>query len=314
MTGIQAALSENDLSSLLADVQRAVAVAIRRGVSASDLTTFSIGGPLDALITLSTASEVSSVCRLLAQSSCDIRIIGNGSNVLVGDAGLSGVTVKLSGELRTVTQIAEGVFDVGAAASLMSLARRVSGEGLSGLEFAAGIPATVGGAVFMNAGAHGAELCERIVHIDCVRSDGSTVRFDVRDLPWRYRHSGLPAGCFVTSVRLKLVPGDKAEISARCAHNLEERRKRQPLSLPSAGSVFKNPSPEMPAGRVIEAAGLKGERIGGAQVSELHANWIVNPEKTAKAADVAALIALCQARVTERLGIDLVPEVRMWLE
>jgi UDP-N-acetylmuramate dehydrogenase len=195
----------------------------------------------------------------------------------------------------------------------MSLARRVSGDGFSGLEFAAGIPATIGGAIFMNAGAHGSEICERIVHVDAVMSDGSIERFDVRDLPWRYRHSGLPAGCFVTSVRLRVVPGDKARISALCAHNLDERRKRQPLSLPSAGSVFKNPSPDQPAGRLLEEAGMRGERVGGAQVSELHANWIVNPDKSASASDVLSLIALCQARVKARSGIDLVPEVRMWL-
>jgi UDP-N-acetylmuramate dehydrogenase len=110
-----------------------------------------------------------------------------------------------------------------------------------------------------------------------------------------------------------MVPGDRDSISELCAHNLAERRMRQPLSLASAGSVFKNPSPEQPAGKLLEEAGLKGERLGGAQVSELHANWIVNPEKTAKASDILSLIALCQARVKARSGIELTPEVRMWL-
>jgi UDP-N-acetylmuramate dehydrogenase len=298
---------------LLAELQRAVAVTVRRDVPAELVTTFAVGGPLEALVTLSSVEEVAAVCRVLGQHSCGGRIIGNGSNILVGDGGVTGITTKLSGALRTVAEVRDGEFDVGAAASLMSLARRVSGDGFSGLEFAAGIPATIGGAIFMNAGAHGSEICERIVHVDAVMSDGSIERFDVRDLPWRYRHSGLPAGCFVTSVRLRVVPGDKARISALCAHNLDERRKRQPLSLPSAGSVFKNPSPDQPAGRLLEEAGMRGERVGGAQVSELHANWIVNPDKSASASDVLSLIALCQARVKARSGIDLVPEVRMWL-
>jgi len=194
----------------------------------------------------------------------------------------------------------------------MSLARKLSDDGFSGLEFAAGIPASIGGATFMNAGAHGSEICERIFQVRGVLPDGSQRTWRREELPWRYRWSGLPAGVTVTSIELELVEGDKATIARACSAHLSERRARQPLSMPSAGSVFKNPSPTEPAGRVLEGAGLKGHRIGGAVVSELHANWIVNPEKQATAADVAQLIDYCRSRVREHSGIELEPEVKLW--
>ena len=132
------------------------------------------------------------------------------------------------------------------------------------------------------------------------------------ELPWRYRSSGLPTDFTVTSVLLRLTQGDRAGIARACAENLAERRARQPLALPSAGSVFKNPRPDLAAGRVLEEAGLKGERIGGAMVSELHANWIVNPDRKATAQDIRSLIDLCRQRVLKHSGISLEPEVRFW--
>lgn len=307
----------NQIDDVLSEIQPQLEASggtstIRRAVLGSDLSTFCVGGPVEALVTVSSAQELCAVRKIASAAGVPIAILGNGSNVLIADSGLAGILVKLAGRLRSVRSVGEGLFDLGAAASLMSVARKLSGEGFSGLEFAAGIPATCGGALFMNAGAHGAELGERVVSVEGVDSPGNVVRFEGSDLPWRYRSSGLPPEVFVTSARIRLTSGDSIAISAALAHNLAERRMRQPLTLPSAGSVFKNPSPERPAGRVLEEAGLKGARVGGAVVSTLHANWIVNPDRTATARDVAELIRLCQSKVRESSGVELQPEVRIW--
>ncbi len=286
---------------------------LREGLKGSTATTFGIGGPIRAVVTVDDAQELAAVRSLLWSAQQPVRNIGNGSNLLIADAGLDAWVIRLGAGFRGVEPLGGGALRVGGAASLMNVARRVSDEGLSGLEFAAGIPATFGGALFMNAGAHGAEIGERVVEVTGVMPDGAVKVWTHRDLPWRYRSSGLPAGVTVTSAVLQLCEGDRASIAELCAACLAERRARQPLALPSAGSVFKNPSPDLPAGRVIEEAGLKGARIGGAVVSELHANWIVNPNKEASAADVAALIAMCIERVKARSGITLEPEVKIWV-
>jgi UDP-N-acetylmuramate dehydrogenase len=299
---------------LISHVQRLVVAPVRERVPGSDLSTFAIGGGVRALVTIESEVELSAVVSLLAREGQDYRVIGNGSNVLFGDGELSMWLLKLGGGFRRTESRNLGVIEVLGGVPLMSFARRVSSEGLSGLEFAAGIPATVGGAVFMNAGAHGAEICDRIVEIRGVLPDGSLHTWSRGDLPWTYRRSGLPAGAVVSSVVLSLVEGDRAKIAEACAHNLAERRARQPLSLPSAGSVFKNPSVEQPAGMLLERLGMKGFSVGGAMISEMHANWIVNPKRKATARDVVAVIQACQERARQEAGIELEPEVRLWLD
>ena len=299
---------------LISVAQAQVVAPIRENVPGSTLTTFAIGGPVRAVVTVENVDELSRIVALLSGEEQDYRVLGNGSNVLFGDTALPLWIIKLGGGFRRVETFSRGEVEVFGSAPLMSFARKVSDDGLSGLEFAAGIPATLGGAVFMNAGAHGGEIASRIVEVGGVLADGSRVVWQRDELPWRYRHSGLPAGSVVTSVRLSLVDGDRTKISERCAHNLAERRARQPLSLPSAGSVFKNPSPELPAGMLLERVGMKGAAIGGATVSEMHANWIVNPKRQASAKDVVALIEACRAKALSDAGIVLEPEVRIWLE
>ena len=298
---------------LIPVVQSLVSSPLRENVLGSTLTTFAIGGAIRAVVTVENEDELSHVLTLLSKEGQKYRLLGNGSNVLFGDDPLALWVIKLGGGFRAIDAAARGELNVGGAVPLMSFARRVSDDGLSGLEFAAGIPASMGGAAFMNAGAHGAEICSRIVEVRGVLGDGSRVVWQRDELSWRYRHSGLPLGAAVTSVRLKLVDGDKAAISAACAHNLAERRARQPLSLPSAGSVFKNPSVERPAGMLLEQLGMKGRAIGGAVISELHANWIVNPKREATARHVVALIDACKERALTESGLRLEPEVRLWL-
>ena len=297
---------------LIAVVQGDVVTPIRENVPGSSLTTFAIGGLVRAVVTVEGVDELSKVLAILSREGQNYRVIGNGSNVLFGDSPLGLWVIKLGSAFRRVETVSRGELEVFGSVPLMSFARKVSDDGLSGLEFAAGIPATIGGAVFMNAGAHGSEICSRIVEVQGVLADGAGVVWKRDELPWRYRHSGLPSGSVVTSVRLSLVEGDRTTISERCGHNLAERRARQPLSLPSAGSVFKNPSPELPAGMLLERIGMKGAAVGGAMISEMHANWIVNPKREARARDVVDLIEACKAKALAEEGIVLEPEVRLW--
>jgi UDP-N-acetylmuramate dehydrogenase len=299
------------LKDLIPHVDALIAGSVRTDLLARDLTTLAVGGKVQAFVPIGTCEELRSVLALLDGEGQRIRVLGNGSNILVGDEGASGWILRLGGECKHIKRTTSGLFSLGAGNALMSTVRKICAEGFSGLEFAGGIPASIGGAVYMNAGAHGAELCERIVSVQGVRFNGEDVEWSSSELPWRYRSSGIPFDVVVTGVTLALTEGDAGLISSRCEEYLKERRARQPLALPSVGSVFKNPTPEMPAGKVLEDAGAKGLKMGGAEVSLLHANWIVNPNKTATAADVLALISRCQELGKGR-GFELEPEVRMW--
>lgn len=299
-------------ADLLPVVAAVVADRVRIDVPGASITTMAVGGPLRALITVEQVDELKRVLILLHAERQRIYPLGFGSNLVVGDDGLAGWVIRLGAGFRKVSDVAGGAFELGGACSLMSVSRKLSEEGLSGMEFAAGIPASIGGAVCMNAGAHGAEIGDCIEYVRGLLPDGTECEWRGVEVPWSYRSSGLPHGVVITSAVVKLVAGDRAAISKRCADNLAHRRATQPLALPSAGSVFKNPSAEQTAGMLLEQAGVKGLSIGGAMVSTLHANWIVNPEKRATASDVAALIDECISRVKQHCGVVLCPEVRVW--
>jgi UDP-N-acetylmuramate dehydrogenase len=296
---------------LLPYVSQLVAGRVRTDLLGRSVTTICVGGALPAVVTVESCAELSAVLRALHGEGERILVLGNGSNLLIPDGGIDGWVVRLGSGFKGITSSGNGLFLVGGAAPLMPTARRVCGDGFSGLEFAAGIPASVGGAAWMNAGAHGSEIGERVDSIRGFCFAGEFVEISGRDIPWRYRAAGLPRDLVVTEVTLRLAAGNPQEISRSCEHFLHERKARQPLALPSAGSVFKNPTASMPAGRVLEEAGVKGLTEGGAQVSTLHANWIVNPAKEASAADVQSLIASCQAAAAQK-GYTLHPEVQMW--
>lgn len=288
---------------------------VRSGILGADLTTYAIGGPLELLCEPETQEQLIQVVELLKQRAVAWRILGAGSNILVADEGIKEVVIRLGRGFRGSHVLSESpditIIEVGAAASLMTLSRTVSDQGLSGLEFAAGIPATIGGAVFMNAGAHGSEMAAVLGEITVLRGAG-VERIAARSLPFRYRHSGLSSEEVVIGASFVLRRGDRELVARQRAECLAERKARQPLSSPSAGSVFKNPSPKLAAGRLIEEAGLKGLVQGGAQVSTLHANWIINPGRRASAREVEALMAQCVETVADRTGVVLDPEVIRW--
>jgi UDP-N-acetylmuramate dehydrogenase len=194
----------------------------------------------------------------------------------------------------------------------MTVSRDLSQQGLSGLEFAGGIPATFGGAIFMNAGAHGHEISEVVTEVELLMSGGERNVLSNRDLNWKYRKSNLPKDSIVLSTKIKLVLSDSEQTFKHRAECLNYRKQTQPLTLPSAGSVFKNPSSTLSAGKLIEELGLKGYRIGEAEISSLHANWIVNPRKKASFNDVHSLIKLCQNEAKKQRDIELELEQIIW--
>ena len=267
-----------------------------------------IGGPADVYVDASDADQLAVVMGL--EVPCTV--VGNGSNLLVADAGIRGVTVRLLGTLRASRVDEEaGATRVRVGGGLLNqvLLRRLDEQGIYGLEALAGVPGSLGGAIRMNAGTSLGEIGERVIEVDVLLPGGPSRTLRAADLEFSYRHCTLPQGAIIVSALLRVErnPDGLAAARASTAAHLERRRATQPLDQPSCGSVFRNP-PGDTAGRLIEAAGLKGYRRGGAQISARHANFIVN-EGGATAADVYALLLLARERVHATTGLVLEPEV-----
>ena len=285
---------------------------VRPGVSLQEFTTWRVGGPAEWFAEPADQGQLIDLAAWAGERDLPFRVIGAGSNLLIADQGLPGLTVcnrRLQGS-RVDGQ--SGVVDAEAGEPIPTLARKVARAGLHGLEWAVGIPGTVGGAAVMNAGAQGgctAEWLESVLVLDPQRP-GEPFRLTAAALGFDYRHSRLQQEpLLVLSARFSLEPGhDPAAVTARTSANLHSRTSTQPYQQPSCGSVFRNPEPRK-AGQLIESLGLKGTRIGGAEVSTLHANFIVNTG-AATAADIDALISLVRERVLAAEGIDLHPEVK----
>lgn len=272
-------------------------------------TAWKIGGPADALLEPKSVEELTEAVETAREHGVPVTVLGGGTNVLVLDGGLRGLTVRLA---KSLANVAFDGHRVTADAGVLypALANATAARGLVGLEFATGIPGTVGGAVYMNAGAYGSETKEVLVWADVYR-DGEIVRLENEDLGLSYRHSALhdhPEWTVLRAAYDLTAGGDPDELKARIKEFRAQRMNGSP-SKPSCGSTFKRPPGDFP-GRVIEEAGLKGTRIGQLEVSPVHANYLVNHGGGA-ARDALELIALVQERVLERLGVELEPEVRV---
>lgn len=272
-------------------------------------TTFKIGGPADLFVEPTTMAELSFALRTIHEFNVPVTIIGCGSNILVKDGGIRGAVVSV----RHMTQIMDcndNVLCIGSGYMLKAASEFAWENGLTGLEFAIGIPGTLGGAVFMNAGAYDGEMSHVVTAVRAVDFQGHIKEYDASHLDFGYRHSVFHDNHEVIGeVIMTLKPGDKAAIKARMDELTEKRESKQPLEFASAGSTFKRP-PGYFAGTLIEQTGLKGLSVGDAQVSHKHAGFVINTG-SASAKDVLDLIAEVQRRVYDQHGVHLEPEVRM---
>ncbi len=280
---------------------------VHPGSSLAELTTLRVGGPARALVVAERDADLVGVGAVCVAQGLPWLVVGRGSNLLVADAGWPGIAITLGRGYRGV-EIEGTRARLGAAEPLPTVAVRLADAGLGGTAWAAGVPGTVGGAIRMNAGAHGGEVADVLVEIDLVRlRTGTRETWPAHACGLSYRASDLPDDAVVVSATWELAPADRDEVRAQIREVRDWRREHQPLREPNCGSVFANP-PGDSAGRLVEAAGAKGLRIGGAQVSTKHANFIVT-RPGARAADVAALIAAVQDRVEAASGVRLRAEV-----
>lgn len=272
-------------------------------------TTFKTGGNARAFVEPTDERMLCDLLRICAACGEDPFILGNGSNLLVSDSGLDRVVVRIGEGLDHVRLLGPYTIEVGAGATLAKLCKFALDEGLSGLEFAYGIPGSVGGAVFMNAGAYGGEMKNVVQSVHYLDKNGYPGSLSGESLGFRYRGSAFQKmNVVITSVILRLQPGDKTAIETQMRELLGRRKNKQPLEYPSAGSVFKRPEGYF-AGALIEQSGLKGKTIGGAQISEKHAGFIINlGDATTK--DITDLIAYCQKEVYDRFGVQLETEIK----
>lgn len=275
-------------------------------------TSFRIGGPADVWIDVKDVADVSRARTLAAAADLPLWIVGGGTNLLIADRGVRGVVVHLDKAFGTIEWQARGEdvhVHAGAAVPFKKLVNQAVERSLAGLEFAEGIPGSVGGGLLMNAGAFGGEISEVVEYVDGVDRAGDVRRLPRTELRFEYRAFDLEQGFLVTHIGFHLRPGLATAIRARRDDAKRRREAHQPLGYPNAGSVFRNPPGEY-AGRLIEAVGLKGYRIGGAMLSERHANFIVNLGG-ATAADVRALMRAAEQRVWELKRIRLQPEIKL---
>lgn len=273
-------------------------------------TTFRVGGPADVLVNIADAREIATALRAARHAGVPTTIIGNGSNLLVRDGGIRGLVIRIAGDCAGIRR-EENKLYAKAGISMSAAAQFALSEGLSGLAEMAGIPGTLGGGVIMNAGAYGSELSQVVTHVDAVSiSDGKPVSFEGSELGFSYRHSAMmDANVIVTDVVMELTPSDPDAIRARMDECARARREKQPLNFPSAGSTFKRPT-GLFAAKLIDDCGLRGLRVGDAQVSEKHTGFVVNLGH-ATASDILTLLEEIKSRVYSTTGVTLEPEIRI---
>ena len=303
MTGAAPAF---DPAAVAAELARRVGVRAVQGEPLAKHTTMRVGGPADLFITARNAFELKGLVRFARARALPLFLLGRGSDLVVSDAGIRGLVVEVRAEATRV----EGTrYTAEAGVRMARAATETQRAGLSGLEYGLAIPGTVGGAVWANAGAHGGETARVLETATVLLADGAEAVLTASELDFRYRHSRFKdhPGEIVLAAAFRLEPMDPAEITSRLDEIRRWRREHQPLGLPSAGSVFRNPEGDS-AGRLIDSLGLKGRRVGGAVVSEKHANFIVN-DRRGTASDVRRLAEAVRAEVRDRLGIELQLEV-----
>jgi UDP-N-acetylmuramate dehydrogenase len=301
---------ENTIDALLRELNEYQVGTVKKDEELARHTTMKIGGPADLFIEPTSIEGLKKTMQLVQKYRVNWRAIGRGSNLLVSDQGIEGVVIKLGNNLKDM-KLDGTQLTVGAGYSIVALAVLISKKGLSGLEFASGIPGSVGGAVYMNAGAHGSDISKILTDAHILFEDGSLQWLTNDEMEFSYRTSVLQRKRpgIVVEARFQLTEGDKEQIVAVMQKNKDYRKVTQPYDSPCAGSIFRNPLPHF-AGKLIEEAGLKGFQIGGAQISEMHGNFIVNAGN-AKASDVLQLIEYVKKTIMEKYNIQMETEVEI---
>ncbi|MEI6156462.1 MAG: UDP-N-acetylmuramate dehydrogenase [bacterium] len=300
-----------DAEAAARELERRLSLKVLRDEPLSEHTTMRVGGPADLLVTIRDRFALRGLVRLAAARGWPLRILGRGSNIVVSDAGIRGIIALNRSAGYEVSQATGSIsFDSGVP---MAKASTIAAEaGLTGLEFALAIPGNIGGAIWANAGAHGGEMAAVTRSIALLRADGAEEEIPVAEAAFSYRESRFKRaageGEVILGATVALTPGEPDMIKAHLEEIRRWRREHQPLGIPSAGSVFRNPPGDLSAGALIEAAGMKGVRIGGAEVSEMHANWILN-RGGATAAEIRALHDACRDAVLAQGGITLATEI-----
>jgi len=281
---------------------------IRAAMPLADLTSFRIGGPADLFVNVEDETELMHAKAAAYRAGVPCFCLGAGTNLLVSDRGMRGLVVRLGDGFGKI-KIDDTKVVAGAGAAFGALVEAVVDRGLEGLEFGEGIPGSVGGGLVMNAGAFGGEIAKVVTLVHGVTEAGEALALTKDDVKFAYRRTELPNHFIITRVDFALAHGDRERLMARVSELKAKRASRQPRGVPNAGSIFKNP-PGNFAGKLLEGAGLKGTRLGGAAFSDQHANFIVNLGG-AQAADVRALIDMARNKVKEQSGVWLEPEVRL---
>ncbi|WP_207666070.1 UDP-N-acetylmuramate dehydrogenase [Thermohalobacter berrensis] len=274
-----------------------------------DHTSFKIGGPVDIMVLPKNIDEISNTVKFCKENNINFYIIGNGSNLLVSDKGIRGLVIKISENFSDIK--VEGNRIIAQAGILLSKLSKVAlRNSLKGLEFASGIPGSLGGAITMNAGAYGGEMKDVVKKVKCMDRDGNVYEYTNEEMDFGYRKSLVQKkNLIVLEVEMELCKGDYNEIKEEMDILTEKRNAKQPLSMPSAGSTFKRPKGHY-AGKLIQDAGLKGLKYGNAQVSDLHSGFIVNIGN-ATCEEVLTLIKIVQKTVKDKFGVELEPEVKI---
>ncbi len=272
-------------------------------------TSLRVGGPADVMAFPQDTGDLRDLLAFAEAKSFPFFILGAGTNLLVRDGGYRGIVINMCEGFKDIVEQEDSKAVMGAGVRLVEALARCAEKGLSGLEFAAGIPGTMGGAVAMNAGAFGSEMKDIVEGVEVIGRKGKLGFIPRDEMGFSYRSSELPKGAIVVRAHLKLTPADPQEIKERIKFFRERRRSISNVTFPNAGSMFKNP-PDNFAGKLIDEAGLKGERSGAAQVSEVHANYIVNLGG-ARAKDILSLMAAVRDRVYSRTGVVLEPEIKV---
>jgi UDP-N-acetylmuramate dehydrogenase len=302
---------ESQQSGLTRELKLIAGLKVKCAEPMARYTSMKIGGPADYFIEVESEQALQSLLPLLNRHGAVFYLLGNGSNVLISDCGIRGAVVRLAGEFKRAEWREEGalvLLRAGAACAVTQLVRDGARRGYGGLEFAEGIPGSVGGGLVMNAGAYGGEFGQVVESVEGVTGQGETISMARAEMTFTYRDSHLPAGLVVTRVTFRLRKEDPARLKSKIDELVSRRKSSQPAH-PNSGSMFRNPPGDF-AGRLIEAAGLKGKRLGQSQISERHANFIVNLGG-AKADHVRELMELARSEVKRQFGVELVPEVRL---